>query len=29
MVASLGGNSEFSEVDINNVKSLEEALDGV
>lgn len=28
MVATLGENSEFSEVDINNVKSLEAALTG-
>lgn len=28
MVASLGGNSEFSEVDIDNVELLEEALNG-
>lgn len=28
MVATLGRNSEFSEVDINNVKSLEAALKG-
>lgn len=28
MVATLGGNSEFSEVDVTNVKSLEAALTG-
>lgn len=28
MVATLGGNSEFSEVNIDNVKSLEAALKG-
>lgn len=28
MVATLGENSEFSQVDINNVNSLEAALSG-
>lgn len=28
MVATLGGNSEFSEVDINNANSLEAVLSG-
>lgn len=29
MVATLGGNSQFAEVDIDNVKSLEAALKGM
>lgn len=29
MVATLGGNSRFVEVDVENVKSLEAALRGI
>jgi hypothetical protein len=29
MVTTLGGNSEFAEVNIDNVKSLEAALEGM
>lgn len=29
MVTTLGGNSQFAEVDIENVKSLEAALKGM
>ena len=29
MVATLGGNSDFAQVNIDNVKSLEAALEGM